>query len=104
MPDRTADVAPQPKASKPIATKPSGAKPSGTKPIATEPVATKPGAAAPGTLPRWVKGLGPLLLLALLVAAFITITSSFAGGRPPVGSIMSVPYSPLWMCRFRGTV
>ena len=81
MPDRTADVAKQPKASKPIAAKPVGAKPIGTTPIATKPIATN----SP-TLPRWVKGLGPLLLLALLVAAFIKFgpVGVFRAAFPPV--------------------
>ena len=38
------------------------------------------------TVPRWVKGLGPLLLLALLVAAFIKFgpIGVFRAAFPPV--------------------
>ena len=49
-------------------------------------LATAPVAAEPRTLPRWVKGLGPLLLLALLVAAFIQFgpVGVFRATFPPV--------------------
>lgn len=47
---------------------------------------TAPAAATPRTLPRWVKGLGPLLLLAILVAAFIEFgpVGVFRATFPPV--------------------